>query len=126
VGMPVIDSKARLRAGSQVTLVVPREQRRWMRLLYESPFRRGEYAITLRACRRLKTLRAQRRECRWGPFGACRRHHTEFDGGVAVDFANAPRRGLCGELIVWVKGKKRPLRERLFRPDPRACVDVAG
>jgi hypothetical protein len=126
-GMPAIKVIAVLRAGSRVTLVVPREQRPWMKLIYARPGRGGTHAVALRACRQLRSRRAQRRECGWRghpaglPYAACRSRYTNFSGGFGLDFAEAPKRGLCAELIVWVKGKQRPLRERLFRPRPAEC-----
>ena len=43
VGMPAMKIIALLRTGQRVTIAVPREQRRWMKLLYEHAARRGEY-----------------------------------------------------------------------------------
>jgi hypothetical protein len=121
-GMPTIKIIAALRAGGGVRLVVPRGQRAWMKLLYERPDRGGTHAVGLQACRRFGSRRAQRRECGWRPYRACRSRYTNFSGGFGLDFAQAPQRGLCAELIVWVKGAERPLRERLFRPHADECA----
>jgi hypothetical protein len=123
VGMPMMKSIGVLRAGARVTLVVPRRQRRWMKLVYDFPGFRGEPAITLQACRRLASRTARRRECGWRPDLACRWRYTQFNGGIGLDFANVPQRGICAELIVRVKGKREPLRELLFDPDPGTCRD---
>jgi hypothetical protein len=125
VGMPMMKSIGVLRAGAGVKLVVPRRQRRWMKLVYDLPVFEGGAAISLQACRRLESRRARRRECGWRPYVACRWRYSQFNGGVGLDFANAPRRGLCAELIVRVKGKRQPLREPLFDPDPGTCEDGA-
>ena len=93
-----IKSVLLVRAGARVTLIVPRSQRRWMRLFYGLRGRRGEHAITLHACRRFRSPSAQRRECSWSPHTACRWRNTQFAGGVYVDFDNAPRRGRCAEV----------------------------
>jgi hypothetical protein len=127
VGMPVMKSIAWVRANARVTVVVPREQRAWNRLAYERPSRRGVPALTFRACRKLRSRRAQRRECGWPrpwkSYKACRRPYTEFNGGVAIDFAAAPQRGSCATVIVRVEGREKPLREHLFRPKPEECGD---
>jgi hypothetical protein len=123
VGMPMMKSIGVLRAGARVTLVVPRRQRRWMKLVYDFPGFRGTPAITLQACRRLASRTARRRECGWRPDLACRWRYTQFNGGIGLDFANVPQRGICAELIVRVKGKREPLRELLFDPDPGTCRD---
>ena len=120
-GMPSMKSIGVLRAGARVTLEVPRSQRRWMKVIYDYPNHRGGHAITLRACKTLRSPRARRRECRWRPDLACRWRYTQFNGGFGIDFANAPRRGRCAELIVWTAGKKEPRREYLFHPQPREC-----
>jgi hypothetical protein len=121
VGMPSMKSIGVLRAAARVTLVVPRRQRRWMKVIYDYPDHDGRYAITLQACRRLDSRSARHRECGWRPDVACRWRYTQFSGGFGIDFANAPRRGLCAELIVRVKGRIEPLRELLFDPDPGRC-----
>jgi hypothetical protein len=126
VGMPLMKSIGVLRAGTRVTLVVPRRQRRWMKLVYDFPGFKGEAAITLQACRRLASRTARRRECGWRPDLACRWRHTQFSGGIGLDFANAPQRGLCAELIVRVRGRKEPLRELLFDSDPGTCQNREG
>lgn len=116
VGMPSMKSIGVLRAGARVRLVVPRRQRRWLKVIYDYPDHRGGTAITLQACRQLSSQRARRRECGWRPDLACRWRYTQFNGGFGVDFANAPRRGLCAELIVRVRGKRQQLRKLLFDP----------
>jgi hypothetical protein len=121
VGMPMMKSIGVLRAGARVTLVVPRRQRRWMKVVYDLPRFKGGSAITLQACRSLTSRRARRRECGWRPDLACRWRYTQFNGGLGLDLANAPRRGLCAELIVRADRKTAPLREFLFDPEPGAC-----
>jgi hypothetical protein len=110
-----------LRAGARVTLEVPRSQRRWLKLLYDYPDFKGAYAITLQGCRRLYSARARRCECGWRPYDACRWRYTQFTGGFRIDYANAPRRGRCAELVVRAKAEREPLREFLFDPEPGAC-----
>ena len=122
--MTAMKSILRLRAGKLVRLIVPKEQRPWMRLVYERPEGPGVHVIRLRPCRRVKTRAAQRRECgyprRWPSYRACRRGYTEFNGAVAIDFENAPMRGLCAELLVQVNGKPS-LPKRLFQPARGQC-----
>jgi hypothetical protein len=128
-----LKSVARLRAGGQVMLVVPSEQRPWMRLAY-APRPGGVAAVTLRACRHRRSLAARRRECVWaegtvGPPGpirddhtACRTGPTFFSGGFEIDYDEAPRQGRCAELIVWVRGEEEPHRVRLLRTEPGECA----
>ena len=128
-----LKSVARLRAGAQVTLEVPPEQRPWMRLRYGQR-RGGVAAVTLRACRHRRSRVAQRRECKWaegvaGPPGsvrsdytACRSGRTFFSGGFEIDYADAPQQGRCAELTVWVKGQQAPHRLRLLRVEPGECA----
>jgi hypothetical protein len=127
--MPVMKSVAWVRSNARVTVVVPKSQRTWNRLVYERPPKGGLHAVTLRACRKFRSRRAQRRECGWprpwSSYKACRRPYTEFNGGVGIDFAEAPNRGLCAEVIVWVEGRKEPLRRRLFRPGADECRESA-
>jgi hypothetical protein len=107
-----IKSVAVLRAGSRVTLVVPRAQRGWLRLGYGA--KAG--AVTLRACRHLSSRKARRSECGLLDLTPCTTGPTLFAGGFAVAFDRAPKRGRCAELIVWVAGEDRPYRETLFAP----------
>jgi hypothetical protein len=97
-----------------------------MKLIYERPGRGGTHAITLQACRRLAPGSAPRRECGWRPYRACQSRYTNFSGGFGLDFANAPKRGLCAELTVWVEGSEQPLHERLFRPRAAECPESPG
>jgi hypothetical protein len=120
-----LKSVAAVAAGARVTLIVPSEQRPWMRLEYAHRGGRGVHAVTLRACRNLPSLAAQRRECRFAPFTACRSGPTLFSGGFAIDYERAPRQGRCAELIVWTAGAQ-PLRRRLFSPQPGECDRRAG
>jgi hypothetical protein len=118
-----LKSPARVRAGAQVTLVVPSEQRQWMRLEYAH---RGTAAVTLRACRHRRTRAARRRECVWtegiGGYKACRSGPTFFSGGFEIDFDEAPQQGRCAELIVWVDGEQQPHRVRLVPVEPGECT----
>jgi hypothetical protein len=123
-----LKSVARLRAGGQVTLVVPPEQRSWMRLAYAHHHRRGGVAaVTLRACRHRRSLEARRKECVWADgaserdYASCRTGPTRFSGGFEIDYAEAPEQGRCAELIVWVKGEQEPHRVRLLRVEPGEC-----
>jgi hypothetical protein len=122
---------ALVNAGERARLTVPRNQRRWLRLLYlHVDFPRGTHKAILQACRRLSSKRARQRECGWGPMlkraqWACASRYTQFSGGFALDFANAPRRGRCAKLIVQTTGKQRTLRKHLFAPGPRACRGAA-
>lgn len=121
LGMPAMKILALVRAGTSVTLVVPKRQRSWMKLVYGQA-RRGEYAITLTACRRSRSATERARECGWRPYRACRSSTTQFSGGFGLDFARAPKRGRCAELVVWLEGRRRPLRTRLFKPSRGACL----
>jgi hypothetical protein len=121
VGMPAMKAVGVLEAGARVRLVVPRKQRRWMKVIYDFPHHRGGHAVTLQACRQRSSRRARRRECGWRPDLACRWCYTQFSGGFGLDFANAPRRGRCAKLVVHVAGKEEPLTRRLFGPPPAAC-----
>jgi hypothetical protein len=106
-----------LRAGVRATLVVPRAQRQWMQLLYDpSSIWRGSFRVTLQACRQRRSKAAQRAECRWKPYGACRWRNTQFNGTIYVDFDRAPERGRCAQLIVRTKGRTKPLMGDLFNP----------
>jgi hypothetical protein len=120
-GFTSMKSLGVLRAGARVTLVVPRAQREWLKVVYDGPDFEGRSAFTLQACRRFDSPRAQRRECRWRPFLACRWRYTQFNGGFAVNFAEAPRRGLCARVAVRVRGRTEPLRRFVFDPEPGAC-----
>src|ERR671921_1497381 len=95
-----------------------RARRSWLKLVYDFPGFKGTRVARLQACRRFKTVAAQRRECRWRPLLACRWRYTQFNGGFGVDFVNAPKRGLCAELVVRVRGRAEPLRRYLFHPPP--------
>jgi hypothetical protein len=129
-------SVARVRAGGQVTLEVPPEQRSWMRLRYAHR-RGGAAAVTLRACRHSRSRAAQRRECEWaegvvgppgsvrGDYTACRSGPTFFSGGFDIEYGEAPLQGRCAELIVWVKGEQKPHRVRLLRVEPGECAPTA-
>lgn len=115
-----------LRAGVRATLVVPRPQRQWMQLLYHpSSIWRGSFRVTLQACRLRRSKAAQRAECRWKPYGACRWRNTQFSGTIYVDFDRAPERGRCAQLIVRTKGSSRPLKSYLFNPS-EPCEAPSG
>jgi hypothetical protein len=110
---------ALVESGVRATLVVPADQRTWMRVFYSS-HESGDYVVTLRACRRFRSRAAQERECHWAPLTACSWINTQFNGGVYIDFDHAPRLGRCAELIVRVRDG-REFRGRLFRPSPADC-----
>jgi hypothetical protein len=116
-----LKSVALVRAGKQVTLEVPPEQRSWMRLAYAHR-RGGDAAVTLRACRHRSSPAARRRECEWTEYTACRSGPTFFSGGFEIDYAEAPQQGRCAELIVWVKGERQPHRVRLLGIEPGECA----
>jgi hypothetical protein len=110
-------------AGQEATLVVPREERAWLRLFYTRR-RLGEHQVTLRACRRLASPAARRRECKWQSSfrSACNWTNTQFNGGIYVDFDDAPRLGRCAELLVrWDRGR-RQVRRPLFTSGSGACT----
>lgn len=108
-------------AGTRATMMVPREQRAWMRLFYSGRNDAGQHSITLQACRRLASPDARRRECGWSPRTACSWHNTQFAGGVYIDFDRAPKLGRCAELIVRAGAHQRASRRPLFRPPADAC-----
>ena len=120
-----LKSPARVRAGAEVTLVVPPEQRSWVRLAYAHR-RGGTAAVTLRACRHRRSRAARRRECVWAEglagYKACRSGPTFFSGGFEIDYDEAPQQGRCAELIVWVQGEQEPHRVRLLRVEPGECA----
>jgi hypothetical protein len=116
-----LKSVARVRAGGLVTLVVPPEQRPWMRLAYAHR-RGGKAAVTLQACRHRRSREAQRDECEWTDYTACRSGPTYFSGGFEIDYDEAPQQGRCAELIVWVKGEQEPHRVRLLQVEPGECA----
>jgi len=108
-------------AGEEVTVSVPREQRGWMRLLYDESGR-PTTQVTLRACRRFASREARQRECGYEPALACRWRNTQFSGGFAVDLDKAPRRGACAVIAVRVAGRRGVLRRPLFARDNRGCA----
>jgi hypothetical protein len=108
-----------VRSGVRVRLVVPADQRRWMRLFYGGR-KSGEHVITLHACRHLGSRVSQRRECHWTPLTACRWNNTQFAGAAYVDFDAAPRHGRCADVVVKVP-HSRAYRDRLFQERPGDC-----
>jgi hypothetical protein len=120
-----IKSPAKLRAGAEVTLEVPEEQRSWMSLAYALP-RPEVAAVTLRACRHRPTPAARRRECKWTAYTACRSGPTYFSGGFVIDYDEAPQQGRCAELIVWVEGEEEPRRIRLLHVEPGECASASS
>ena len=88
-----------LRPGRRVTLVVPRAQRSWMRIVH------GGARLTLRACPR------------GGPSSGSS-GNTAWSGGFEIDYAKAPRQGRCARIHVRVDG--RTLRRRIA-PRAGAC-----
>jgi hypothetical protein len=118
-----VKALALVRSGTRVTLSVPPAQRSWMQLLYyPSAVWRGSLQMTLQACRRQPSAAGQRAECGWRPYTACRWRNTQFNGAIYVDFDRAPHRGRCARLVVHIEGKKRPLKQRLFRPKKGTCT----
>jgi hypothetical protein len=118
-----LKSIALVRRGQTVTLEVPAEQRAWMRLEYAHAKGRTAHAVTLEGCRTRPTAAQQRQECgsRPRPDDTCTSGPTPFSGGFTIDYARAPHQGRCAELVVWVKGRSRALRERLFVPASEPC-----
>jgi hypothetical protein len=96
-------------AGATITFVVPRDERRWLSLLFDTSPPRGlerpESSITFQACPRDQ-----------GPRG-----YTEFNGGVYVDFDRAPRRGRCARLYVQRLGSGTRVVGYPFVRKPAAC-----
>jgi hypothetical protein len=87
-----LKSPARVRAGAEVTLVVPPEERPWMRLAYAHR-RRGTIAVTLRACRHRRSRAARRRECVWAEGSwATRRAGPAPPSSVAASRSTMTRR----------------------------------
>lgn len=128
IDLTLLKSVLRVKAGQRVRLVVPEDQRGWMRLVYERPKGDGVDRLTVQACPNPPTRRAQRRACSgpgWTTFRACRVPYTEFNGAVGIDFGTAPERGRCAELIVTARGK-RPLGKRIFDPAPGECDQLAA
>jgi hypothetical protein len=115
-----VKALALVRSGARIALVVPRGQRSWMQLLYDQahPWK-GSFRVVLKACRRSRTEVAQRAECGWRPYVACRWRNTQFNGAFYVDFDSAPDRGRCAGLIVRVQGTPIPSRGRLFAPQEK-------
>jgi hypothetical protein len=116
---------ALVEAGARVRLVVPRRQRSWMRLFYRDGDDSGQHAITLQACRRLRSEEAREEECDWEPRTACSWSNTQFGGALYVDFDNAPRAGRCAVLEVQVPGEAMTYRGRAFGPRRRECREPA-
>ena len=120
-----LKSPTQVRPGAQVTLVVPADQRPWMRLAYAHR-RGGTATVTLRACRHSRSRAARRRECVWTEgivgYRACRSGPTFFSGGFEIDYDEAPEQGRCAELIVWIKGEREPHRVRLLHVEPSECA----
>ena len=98
-----MDVLALVEAGEQARIVVPRNQRRWMRLFYSEADENGQPAITLEACARSTTA---------------------FEGGLYVDFDRAPQGGRCAELEVQVPGETTTYRAQVFGPSPGQCRGV--
>jgi hypothetical protein len=110
---PSIELLALVAAGSKVTLVVPKSQRRFMKLTFRPA---GEtYSIALHACRRVPRARWES-ECVSAPFTACDWINTAFDGGFDIQFLRAKGRVCSARLEVWADGREKPLRE-LFLPE---------
>jgi hypothetical protein len=103
VGLPAIKVIAVVRRGGRARLVIPERQRSWLRFLYEQPPGRGVHELTLQGC------------------AAGRSRPTQFNGGFAIDFAHAPRRGLCGVVDAWIGDSAEPRRFHLFDVPPTRC-----
>jgi hypothetical protein len=111
-------------AGATVTLMVPRGERRWFSLMFDTAppvFERRESAITLEACRRTTSRTQLLRECGHVGGNACRWGYTEFNGGIYVDFDRAPQRGRCARLFVLRPGSSKPIVGYPFVNDPATC-----
>jgi hypothetical protein len=102
-----------VRSGAPVTLAVPHSERRWLHLEYLTSFRPTQ-AVTLKPCPHPATAQAQRRACRWSPYGACRSGLTAFSGGFVLNFRRSPLLGRCATLQVWVGGRPNPITTRPF------------
>jgi hypothetical protein len=110
---PNVKIVALVEPGREVTLAVPADERDYLELLYTDAG--SSPAVTLRACRRYRAVRAALRACGGPPGNACRGASTQFAGGLRLDFAKAGARARCAVLEVWVKGRPAPLRPAIFR-----------
>ena len=109
---------ALVEAGAKVTLVVPKSQRRFMKLTF---WRAGEkYSIALQACRRVPRSMWES-ECGSAPFTACDWINTAFDGGLDIRFLRAKGKECSARLEVWVEGREKPLRELLLPEGGHGC-----
>jgi hypothetical protein len=113
-------------AGATITVVVPRGERRWFSLLFDTSPPRGlerpESAITFKACRRTTSRTQLVSECGRGrAANGCRWGYTEFNGGVYVDFDRAPRRGRCARVRVLRPGSSKAIVGYPFVNDPASC-----
>jgi hypothetical protein len=112
-------------AGMTITVVVPRGQRRWFALGFDTStprrFERPGPAITFKACRRTKSRAQLLRECDHVGGNACRWGYTEFNGGIYVDFDRAPQRGRCALLYVQRAGTRKPIVGYPFVNDASTC-----
>jgi hypothetical protein len=112
-------------AGMTVTVIVPRRERRWFALMFDTSaphaLERPESAITFKACRRTKSRAQLLRECGHLGGNACRWGYTEFNGGIYVDFDRAPQRGRCARLYVQRAGNSKPIVGYPFVDDPATC-----
>jgi hypothetical protein len=105
-------------AGTKVTLVVPKSQRRFMELAF---WRAGEkYSIALQACRRVPRAMWES-ECGSAPFTACDWINTAFDGGFDIRFLRAKGKECSARLEMWVEGREKPLRELLLPEGGHGC-----
>jgi hypothetical protein len=115
---PSIELLALVAAGSKVTLVVPKSQRRFMKLTF---WLAGEKdSIALHACRRVPRAMWES-ECGSAPFTACDWINTAFDGGFDIQFLRAKGRVCSARLEVWVDGREKPLRELLLPDGGHGC-----
>lgn len=128
MGMPAVKIITVVRADARVRLVVPKRDRRWLRLAYVHPIGSGTDGVTLRACRQLGGEAARRNECGWGGRSpesrrrwACRNKYTQFAGGFGVDFEHAPRLGICARLTVTLPDEGRTVTRQIFKPERGVC-----
>ena len=88
------------RPGRSVTIVVPRRQRGWMKIVH------GGARLTLRGCAR-------------GAEASGSSGNTAWSGGLEIDYAKAPRQGRCARIIVRIPGREA-VRRRLL-PNAGPC-----
>lgn len=126
--MTAMKALAIVRAGPAVTVTVPESQRSWMWLDYErgrlTDADLGTHRVVFRPCPRTGSAAEEREHCVWEPARACRSGLTQFNGGIALDYDNAPHEGRCARLIVRVEGQPGRQRKLAFPGRARRCKKI--